>query len=907
MLRDSLVRSLLVLALTCPAAFAAPAAPAGKASGKPGDAAAPGDKDKPFQEWKKVTKDAEVMKGYLTLYKKRENLYLELKPEQMNTPVLGIFSLARGIGSNFILGGLPLSDHLLTFQREGDHVFVIEQNPRFTATPGSPMEKARDLSISSSVLASLKIESEQGDSAKTVLVDLAPLLVSDLGDLAEAMHGAFPGKSFRFDASRSSLGKIKVFPENDEIEALLTYSPNDRTNYGIPSVSDDRYVPITVHYSFSKLPEKPMLPRLADDRTGFFLTAMKDFSRDNAENFWVRYINHWRLEKKDPNATVSEVVKPIVFYIDRTVPVEYRQYVKEGIEGWQKAFEAAGLKNAIIAKDAPDDSTWDAEDVRYSTVRWITSSEPAFGAIGPSRVDPRTGEILDADILFESSFIQSFRNTYRRFAGPEAIGANTLPSLGEWPKFLPQDQRCDAQMGMADGGALLHVGLLVDGLMAPGDPVPIDFIGKAIKWSVMHEVGHSLGLRHNFRSSTSTPYDKLNDVAWTSTHGLISSVMDYPAANISPDHAKQGDYYTTTAGDCDVWNIRYGYTPTGTTDSDADYAVVKKIADESNQPGHEFSTDEDTYPADALDPRTNIWDLGSDPLAYAKDRAAYIASLWKNPNFESRIVGPSGDYTILRRAMDTLLGQYGLNLGLAVKYVGGQYPSRNHRGQPDARDPLTPVPAAKQREALDFLSQRAFAADAFTLSPTLLNRMAPDRWSHWGMASAFGPGPFRLDYSYNDRVYSIQSALLNGLTSPALLARMREGESHSVAPYKLSEHFDRLTRALWGEVGGETAAGMKALDGTSTRRELQRAYVDRLAAMVANPAPGTPDDARALARLQLTRIDARAARSLAGKAPLGDYVRAHLIESRARIKRSLDAERSSDAPGARLALPTNGQ
>ena len=153
MLRDSLVRSLLVLALTCPAAFAAPAAPAGKASGKPGDAAPAGDKDKPFQDWKKVTKDAEVMKGYLTLYKKRENLYLELKPEQMNQPVLGIFSLARGIGSNFILGGLPLNDHLLTFQREGDHVFVIEQNPRFTATPGSPMDKARDLSISSSVLA----------------------------------------------------------------------------------------------------------------------------------------------------------------------------------------------------------------------------------------------------------------------------------------------------------------------------------------------------------------------------------------------------------------------------------------------------------------------------------------------------------------------------------------------------------------------------------------------------------------------------------------------------------------------------------------------------------------------------------------------------------------------------------
>jgi hypothetical protein len=589
------------------------------------------------------------------------------------------------------------------------------------------------------------------------------------------------------------------------------------------------------------------------------------------------------------------------------VPVEYRPYVKKGVENWQKAFEAAGLKNAIVAKDAPDDPNWDAEDVRYSTIRWIASSVPAFGAIGPSRVDPRTGEILDADILFESSFIQSFRNSYRRFAGPEAIAQSALPSLGPWPSFLPQDQRCDAQMGMADGGALLRTGLLVDGLMAPGDPVPIDFVGKALVWAVMHEVGHSLGLRHNFRSSTSTPLDKLNDVAWTGEHGLVSSVMDYSTPNISPDHAKQGDYYTTTPGDADLWNIRYGYTPSGAASVDPDYQFARRIADESNAAGHEYSTDEDTYPADALDPRTNIWDLGNNPLAFAKERAAYIAGLWRNPKLEERVVGVNGDYTVLRRAMDTLLGQYASAVGLAVKYVGGQYPSRNVRGQADHNDPLVPIPAAKQREALDFLAQRAFASDAFALNPVLLNRMAPDRWSHWGIPNGFSSPTFRLDYNYNDRVFAIQSALLNALTAPALLARTLETESHVAEPYRLSEHFDRLTRALWGEVGGGTALGTKSIEGTGTRRDLQRAYVDRLAAMVSNPSTGTPDDARALARLQLTRIDGRAARVLAGKAPLGDYARSHLLESRARIKRALEAERSADATGARLALPTDSQ
>ena len=897
--RPVLARPALALAgVALLSALALPVASFAKDKPAPakGDAAATPAPDKPYGDWKKLTKDAEVMKGFITLYHKRENLYAELRPEQMGKPVLGIFSFARGIGQNFLLGGLPLNNRLLEFDRSGDHVLVYEKNERFMAPAGSPIEKARDLSEANSVVASLKIESEQ-DSSHAVLVDLAPFLVSDFTDLAEGMRGAFNGKSVRFDRDRSALGTIKTFPENDEIEALLTYTPNDRTGLDLNTVPDDRYIPITVHYSFSKLPEVPMTPRLADDRTGYFISAYKDFGRDTSESFWVRYIHRWRLEKKDPNAAVSDVVKPIVYYIDKTVPAEYRPYVKQGVENWQKAFEAAGFRNAIIARDAPDDPTWDAADVRYSSIRWITSSEPAFGAIGPSRVDPRTGEILDADILFEASFIQGFRNGYRRFVSPEALASSALPTLTAWPSFLDPDLRCDAGQGLADGGSLLHVGLLANGLLGPGDAVPIDYVGKALVWAVMHEVGHTLGLRHNFRSSTSTPMDKLSDAAWTHQHGLVSSVMDYATPNIQADHAKQGEYYSSAVGDCDVWNIRYGYMPTGAASPTADQALMEKIAEESNQTGHEYSTDEDTYPLDALDPRTNIWDLGSDPLAFAKQRSIYLQSLWKSPKFEEHVVGADGEYPVLRRAMDTLLGQYALTLGLAVKYVGGQYVSRTHRGQAGAHDPLEPVPAARQREALDFLSQRAFAADAFTLPPALLNRLAADRWTHWGLANSFS-GPYRVDYNFNDRAFAIQSALLNGLLAPNLLARLREAESHSAEPFRLSEYFDRMTRAIWGEVGAPTPGGLRALEGPGTRRELQRAYVDRLANLVVSPPPAAPDDARALARLQLSRIDSRISRTMVANATLGDYTRGHFLETRARIKRALEAQRESDVATA---------
>ncbi|MCC6350315.1 MAG: zinc-dependent metalloprotease [Candidatus Eisenbacteria bacterium] len=851
--------------------------------------AAPEKPEKPFTDWKKLTKDAEAKPGFFTLWKKRDNLYLEISPDQLGKPFLYVVSIARGIGGNFVLGGLPLDDRMLRFERVGDRVLLYDVNTRFTAPKNLPIDRALDLSIPNSVLASFKIESEQ-DSTKHLLVDAAGWFVSDATDLAERLKGALGNVSVRFDKERSAVTGVKAFPRNCEVEALLTFSPNDRSRLSVEAVPDERYIPVSVHYSLCALPETPMAERWADNRVGYFLGAVKDFSRDDKESFWLRHVNRWRLEKKDPTAAVSEVVKPITFYVDWTVPEKFRPWVKEGVENWQKAFAAAGLQHAIVAVDAPkDDPDWDAEDTRYSTVRWITSNEPSFGAIGPSRVDPRTGEIFDADILFEASMFQSYANAYRRYVDPQAMAATLLPEsrLAALPRGLGLGDLCTLGDALSEGGSLQHVAMLMDDAIPPGAPIPDAYLHRAVVWAVMHEVGHTLGLRHNFRSSTSTPDDRLQDKAWTEANGLYSSVMEYPSPNIDYTHRQQGDYWTTTPGTYDLWAIRYGYTPSNATDPDSDYAFARRIADESLQAGHEYSTDEDTYPADAPDPRSNIYDLGNDPLQFAKDRTTYIAGLWRNPKLEDRIVGGSGDLTALRRAMVTLLQQYGIASGMAVKYLGGSYLSRVERGQPGERDPIVPVPAALQRDALAFLSQRVWAAGALDAPPALLDRMAPSRWSHWGM----GPGGVfagRQDFNWNDYVLAVQSGLVSAATSPALLARMREAENRSADPYRLSEHFDRLTRALWGEVGGAAPAAMKALDGTGTRRDVQRAYVDRLAAMVTGEL-AVNDDALSLARLQLQRIDARCARVLALAAPLGDNTRAHLLEARARIKRALEA------------------
>jgi hypothetical protein len=872
-----LLAAIVALALASSSADAARKPPAR------GDAKNPGAAESPYAEWGKVTKDAQVVQGFFKVHRKRESLYLEVPPARLGQPFLVVLTFARGIGARGVYGGMPLGDYVVQFERSGDRVLLVRPNLRFTSGGDDAFRRAVEVAYGNSVLASFKIESEQ-DSSKALLVDLASFLVSDAPDLADRMKAVFDRKSFRFDKDRSRLGSMKMFPENFEVDAELTYSPSEREGLDVGTVPDDRYLPITVHYSMSKLPEPGYVPRYADERVGYFVTAVKDFSRDSAQDFWLRYARRWRLQKKDPAAALSEPVKPIVFYLEKSIPPDYRPYIKAGIEGWNKAFEAAGFKNAIVARDAPDDPDFDPADVRFSTIRWIVSSQPTFGAIGPSRTDPRTGEILDADILIEASAIQNYRNNYRRYVGPEAEAREIL-SLEPEPgaPWLDGEHACAAAAAFEDAGALQHLALLASGALPPGSPVPMEYLGEALVRLALHEVGHTLGLRHNFMSSIATPYSRLHDKTFTAEHGLTGSVMEYPGVNVSGDAKTQGHYYTPVVGAYDVWAIRYGYTPSGAAKPDEEREMLVGIAAECSRPELAYGTDEDARGPSALDPRTNVYDLGDDPLLFARDRTAYLKGLWTSGRLDERVVGPHDSYASLRRAVDALFTQYGVALGMAVKQVGGQQVSRAYRGDPAAPAPFTPVSAAKAREALDFLAQRAFAADAFTLSADLLNRLPAERWGHWGLGS-----PDRLEFPLHERVLTIQTTLLDGLLSAERLTHVREAELRSKDAIRMSEVFERLSRATWGEVGAREGWAA-ALEAPGTRRDLQRAYVDRLAAMVVSPPPGLPDDARALARLQLQRIDARCSRALGADAPLGDFTRAHLQESRARIRRTLEA------------------
>jgi len=417
----------------------------------------------------------------------------------------------------------------------------------------------------------------------------------------------------------------------------------------------------------------------------------------------------------------------------------------------------------------------------------------------------------------------------------------------------------------------------------------------------MHEVGHTLGLRHNFKSSAAVPREKLHDKMWISEHGTTGSIMDYDTPNVSPDPATQAQYFSPTVGTYDLWAIEYGYTPSGKTDVDADYKAMVPVARRASEQGNYFATDEDTYPADALDPRNNIYDLGDDPLAFSKERVAYVQRLWKDPALEAKLMKDGDSYLALRRGMDTMLLQYARGLSHARKYVGGQFASRAHKGDPGAPAPFTVVPAAEQKDAMHFLAERAFSEKAFDVPTSILAKVGKEQNFDWGN-NLFAYG--RQDYPFVTRVLNIQTVTMNGLLDPALLSRVREQETRQVGAFRVQDVFTNLTNAIMSELGVNGPASFASLDGPMPRRELQRAYVDRLADMVASQ-NGYPEDAAALARLHLTRIADIAQKDLVAPAPKSDTERAHLMEIRARARRALEAQRDVAAPrGGANAAPT---
>ena len=845
-----------------------------------------------FPPFADVLGDAEAVPGLITLYKKKGRLFADLNGSHLNQDFIVLSSIAAGgIGEGPLLAGWTsgMGDWLWQFRKVDDAIHIVSRNVRFTAAAGSPEENAVRLAYHDSVLFSLPIVTMS--PAGGVIVDLTPVFMGDLPQLGQLLPGFF------FAPDKSTWSKVKSLRDNVELEVAATYASGGGQE--IDTVADSRGLPITVHYSISRLPQTGYQPRLADDRVGYFVTALKDFSRNGELDRFVRYVNRWDLQKIDAAAEVSMPRKPIVFWLEKTIPFKYRKPISDGILEWNLAFEKAGFYNAVEVRQQPDNADWDPEDINYNTFRWITSGT-AF-AIGPSRVNPLTGQILDADILFDADWIQAWREDYENLtvAGVAAMTGGPLDLLSyeqeqarrpEGSHFHCGPHCCDLHSGlarqMALGSAVFQIRHGQE-----GQAMEEKMIMQAIKEVTMHEVGHTLGLRHNFKSSTSLTLEEANNPEITKTVGLTASVMDYAPANIVPQGVPQGDYFSTTIGPYDYWAIEYGYKPLGGGTA-GEVAELVKVAARSGEPGLSFATDEDTRGIDS-DPLSNRYDLGTDAVAYARQRATLVGQLM--PGLIERVTTEGEGYQKARQAFGILLSNYGMAMHMASRNVGGIYVNRDHRGDAGARAPFVVVPADKQREALALMEESIFNDKPFQFPPELYNHLASSRWSHWGVTDAQ-----RLDYKVHEVISIFQGRVLDQLLSSLTLTRLHDSELKVPADqdaFTAAELIERLTKAVFTEI--DTAPAGEYTNRkpyvSSLRRNLQRNYLGRLSNLAMNGG-SAPDDCQTIAFAELTALEAKINTLLAAGPALDSYSRAHLTESASRIHKALDARLTLSAP-----------
>ena len=675
--------------------------------------------------------------------------------------------------------------------------------------------------------------------------------------------------------------------------------------------------------------------------------------------------------------------KQIVWWVEDTVPHEYRPYVEEGILEWNKAFEKIGFRNALGVRWQQEGDEFDPEDTNYCTFKWVTT--PYTFAMSGLRANPITGEMIDGDVIFDASWVRYWQMEYAYLVGmPLPSGAEAadeagtqatvldvgeiispimaakhgygmpvaspemqlrarmqgqqqdLPNSEFTTNIVPSDwsplQRllsarrslgglstCQYALAKQQEFRLAAMALAARQVNAKEDKddkeksseeedaeLPEELVGQLIKEIVMHEVGHSLGLRHNFRASAMLSLDEVNDKSITREKGMVASVMDYSPINISPDPKEQGDFATTTIGPYDYWAIEYAYKPI----SGNEEKELKKIAARSPEPDLAYSTDQDLWMSN--DPLVNVYDLGNDPLAYGKQRIQLAENLLGN--LDDKVVKDGESWVRLRSAFSVLLSQYGNAAYLGVQNIGGQYFAKHHKSDEETPDPVIPVSGKLQRESLSFLTEKILSDEAFHFSPQTLRRLTRENWYHWGSRSSFYGGD--LTFPVHDRVLGIQKIVLNHCFNASVLKRLQDQQLlvEGDDALKISEVFRTLTDSVWSELDVDAEKLPEKYEVSPIRRNLQREHLRKLSSIVIgqkrNPfdfiytyvlfsssSSRYPADAKSLARMHLNDIEQQVGKVLELEdLKIEDSSRAHLLEVREQINKVLNANMEATAP-----------
>lgn len=698
-----------------------------------------------------ITRDAKSDEGIFTVHRIGDRVFYEIPANKLGREFLWVSQIAKTtLGAGY--GGQAAGNRVVKWERRGDRILLRGVSYDVIADSASPIAKAVEAANHNPIVMAFNVEAEKDGNA---VIEVTRLFTTDVAE--------FSGRSRvgarTFDASRSFVDRAVSFPENIEIEATHTYNnppaeagagrgaPAPGGRGGPPPLRAGSHS-VVMHYSMVLLPEKPMQPRLFDERVGYFSTGKIDYSMDEHRAPQLRYITRWRLEKKDPSAALSEPVKPITYYIDPATPKKWIPYLKAGVESWQPAFEAAGFKNAVIAKEAPtaeQDPDWSAEDARYSVIRWLPSTTE--NASGPHVHDPRSGEILETDIQFYHNVMNLARNWYFVQVGALDPRAKTLP-------------------------------------------LPDDLMGKLVQYVAAHEVGHTLGFQHNMKASSMYTLAQVRDPKWVKENGHTPTLMDYSRFNYvaQPEDRIAVDDLIPKIGPYDKWATMWGYKPiAGTTTPQSEKKTLDQWAREQDaKPWLRFSTE---------------GSAGTDPGELSEavgDEDAVAATTLGMKNLE-RVAGmlmtatttntTGQPFNDLEEVYGRVLGQWSLELNHVAAIVGGYNSQQKHVGQTGVRFQL--IPRAKQEGAVKYLIENAFKAPKWALNSDVLRRIEP--------------------VGVLDRIEASQTRVLNSLLSSARVNRLVEQEAiDGAAAYAPLDFLGTIRQGVFSEIHGVTAVPIDA-------------------------------------------------------------------------------------------------
>ncbi|HSC55412.1 MAG TPA: zinc-dependent metalloprotease [Phnomibacter sp.] len=790
------------------------------------------------------TKSSKKSEGLFTIYQDTASgtTQIYVRKSQLEKEfIYQSFSLAGPTGL-FLNQNMIRANFIFKIHKSFDKIEFATQNLSFYYDPTNAVSKSANVDAPEATFISEKILVEDADG---YLIAADGLFVGEKLDPVKPLNppGLPPTAVFNLgnlNPTKSKVAGIRSYPNNTDVIVELAYDNPMPFNQGGKDITDARFNKVKLQHSFLEVPVNNFKARRDDPRVGYFGSEVDDLTSLSPTPY-KDIINRWNLVKKDPNAAVSEPVEPIVWWIENTTPVELRPYVLEAGRRWNEAFEKAGFKNAVVMKEMPDTATWDPADIRYNVIRWVSSSQPQYGAIGPSFTNPRTGQILGADITVEwrsGAGTPIFNDLYNKSFSASQWEAQAEANTTMQQMLTPQGKKHWATCNMAQElAAQFTVGAtaieVLDGGQAPAKDVP-EMHQQFLYYLILHEMGHTMGLNHNMKASQMLSPAEVNNTEITHKIGLQGSVMDYPAINVALDRSKQGDYYTTKVGPYDVWAIEYGYTPFNASEEEAG---LNKILARSTDPKLVFGNDADDMrgTGSGIDPRVMVNDMSNDMVAYADERFKLVNVLMGK--LKAKYTDPGTSYATLRSRYSMVFGQRSQMANAVANYIGGVYVDRSYPGQGSTVKPYTPVPVAYQKKAMELLSKNVFAPNAFDADAPLYPYLQGQRRGFGYFGATEDPKP-------QNAVLNLQVSVLQRILNPATTQRINTSSLYGNT-YSVADVMNDLMTACF-------AADIKS-NVNLYRQNLQTEFVKGVAS-IANAPAGFDNATKAAALSTLKKI-----------------------------------------------------